>query len=211
MNLRIEELLRLIAEKDSEIEELRSQLDERLRRIMDLEGQLDIRSKYVAVKGDLVDELLAKYIQNCPVPVKRLGGGFYLFGLRKIYAKIMNGKLVIRVGGGYMVIDEFIKSYADQELQRLYRVAEREGVSSFSELDLEAIALGPKSPTGKSPAARSSTARSPTDKKKFGSSFRSSMNGTGRTPKGVTSKKIVRTTNGTTTTTTTTFARTTKK
>ena len=30
----------------------------------------------------------------------------------------MNGKLVIRVGGGYMVIEEFIANYADQELAR---------------------------------------------------------------------------------------------
>jgi len=59
--------------------------------------------------------MLAQYINihNCPVPIKRLGGGFYLFGLKKIFAKIMNGKLVIRVGGGYMIIEEFIQSYAD--------------------------------------------------------------------------------------------------
>jgi hypothetical protein len=30
----------------------------------------------------------------------------------------MNGKLVIRVGGGYMVIEEFIANYADQEINR---------------------------------------------------------------------------------------------
>jgi TfoX/Sxy family transcriptional regulator of competence genes len=47
-------------------------------------------------------------VNNCPVPIKRLGGGYYLFGTKKIYAKILNGRLVIRVGGGYMVIDEFI-------------------------------------------------------------------------------------------------------
>ena len=47
------------------------------------------------------------------MPIKRLGNGFYLFGTRKIFAKIMNGKLVIRVGGGYMVIEEFIATYAD--------------------------------------------------------------------------------------------------
>jgi hypothetical protein len=74
----------------------------------------------------LVDELLAKYIQNCPVPVKRLGGGYYLFGTRKIYAKIMNGKLVVRVGGGYMVIEEFIATYADQELAKMNKIAERD-------------------------------------------------------------------------------------
>jgi hypothetical protein len=42
-----------------------------------------------------------------------------LFGTRKIYAKILNGKLVIRVGGGYMVIEEFISTYAEKELIKL--------------------------------------------------------------------------------------------
>lgn len=73
------------------------------------------------MKGDLVDELLAKYINmsQCPVPIKRIGNGYYLFGTKKIFAKIMNGKLVIRVGGGYMVIEEFIATYADVELKRI--------------------------------------------------------------------------------------------
>ena len=66
-------------------------------------------------KGDLLDEMLGQYIHqaNCPVPIKKLGNGYYIFGTRKIYAKIMNGKLVIRVGGGYMVIEEFISTYAE--------------------------------------------------------------------------------------------------
>jgi len=53
------------------------------------------------------------------VPIKRLGNGYYIFGSKKIFAKIMNGKLVIRVGGGFMVIEEFIATYADQEMQKL--------------------------------------------------------------------------------------------
>ena len=48
---------------------------------------------------------------GCPVPIKRLGGGYYMFGSKKIYAKIMNGNLVVRVGGGYMSIDEFMFYY----------------------------------------------------------------------------------------------------
>jgi len=64
LNTRIEELLKLIAEKDNEIEELQRTLDERLRTLADLEGQLNIKSSYVAVKGDMVDEMLAQYIQN---------------------------------------------------------------------------------------------------------------------------------------------------
>ena len=60
-----------------------------------------------------------------------------------------------------MIIEEFIQSYADQELQKLNKLAEREGVENFMELDLEYYALktGPRnqvspkngSPKGNSP------------------------------------------------------------
>ena len=42
-----------------------------------------------------------------------------MFGTKKIFAKIMNGKLVIRVGGGFMVVDEFIATYAEAEINKL--------------------------------------------------------------------------------------------
>ena len=45
-----------------------------------------------------------------------------MFGTKKIYAKIMNGRLVIRVGGGYMSIDEFMKYHGVQEMQRMQRM-----------------------------------------------------------------------------------------
>ena len=41
----------------------------------------------------------------------------------------MNGKLVIRVGGGYMVIEEFIANYADQELARCQLVEQHQKVN----------------------------------------------------------------------------------
>lgn len=68
----------------------------------------------------MLDELLGSYVNEtgCPVPIKRLGNGFYMFGSRKIFAKVLNGRLVIRVGGGYMVIEEFISSYAEGELRK---------------------------------------------------------------------------------------------
>lgn len=48
-----------------------------------------------------------------------------MFGTKKIYAKIMNGKLVVRVGGGYMVIEEFVDTYHDQELDKIEKMIER--------------------------------------------------------------------------------------
>ena len=110
-----------IEQKDREIDRLTDILDSRDEILQRLEERIQATgvniaaSLYSAFKGDLVDELLAKYINltQCPVPIKRLGNGYYLFGTKKIFAKIMNGKLVIRVGGGFMVIEEFIASYAD--------------------------------------------------------------------------------------------------
>lgn len=76
---------------------------------------------YKAVQGDAVDELLAKYINSMEVavPIRRLGEGFYLFGTRKIYAKVLNNKLVVRVGGGFMSFTEFIDTYAMIELKKI--------------------------------------------------------------------------------------------
>ncbi len=79
------------------------------------------RKWYIPLKGDPVDEMMAKYLNACQhyVPVKRLGEGQYMYGSKKIFAKIMNGKLIIRVGGGYMLIDEFLANYAEIEVSKL--------------------------------------------------------------------------------------------
>ena len=91
---------------------------------------------YKPIKGDLVDELMAKYLNdmNCPLPVKRIGDGYYMFGTKKIFAKIMQGKLVIRVGGGYMSVEEFIRTYADFEVQKVQQLVER-GLFNLDEYD----------------------------------------------------------------------------
>ena len=104
-----------MGERDLELEDMEDRL-----RAVQAPVPSTPTSIYNPTKGDTVDEYLAKYINmmQCQVPIKRLGNGYYLFGTRKIFAKIMNGKLVIRVGGGYMVIEEFIATYADQEINR---------------------------------------------------------------------------------------------
>lgn len=86
-----------------------------------------IKQKYSAVKGDKVDELMAYYINlnETDVPIQRLGDGNYMFGSRKIYSKIMNEKLVVRVGGGFMLIDEFLQTYGKQELEKINAMASR--------------------------------------------------------------------------------------
>lgn len=42
-----------------------------------------------------------------------------MFGTKRISVKIVNDKLLIRVGGGYMSVDEFIEQYGKMEMLKL--------------------------------------------------------------------------------------------
>jgi hypothetical protein len=44
----------------------------------------------------------------------------------KISAKIVNGNLIVRVGGGFMSIDEFIQKHAENEIKKLMLQYEKE-------------------------------------------------------------------------------------
>ena len=69
------------------------------------------KKSYVAVKGDKIDEMFAGALNASAyweLRVVRISEGKYLFGTKKITGKILNGRLVIRVGGGYTSVDEFI-------------------------------------------------------------------------------------------------------
>lgn len=199
---KIDELQGELKNRDQEIEELMRDLARKESRIKKLEGRIGTitlpsppKPAYKAKRGDEVDELLAQYIQDCPVPVKRLGGGFYLFGTRKIYAKIMNGKLVIRVGGGYMVIQKFIETYADQELTKLESILEKEGLTDIDEIDLEEYCLGKgKTSYGNVPGQKSPSASNTTHTASFRKSMTtasSKINGTTRSQKKFTTTKVV--------------------
>ena len=84
-----------------------------LNEIVELKQRHKIFVAYKGDKNDEIDLMLASALnRNNSILgqfLRRLSPGKYLFGTRKIIAKIMNGKLVIRVGGGYMSADEFIE------------------------------------------------------------------------------------------------------
>jgi len=165
---RVAELELTLSERQRELDESDQQLRDKDNAIQWQLNRLKEKNKgkpkapqgksngFAVQKGDLLDEMFGRYINEtgCKVPIKKLGGGYYLFGTRKIYAKILNGKLVIRVGGGYMVITEFIATYADVELAKLEKLREQ--------------GIDPHAPEeDKAPTGRGSTAakRSPKNNK----------------------------------------------
>jgi hypothetical protein len=73
---------------------------------------------YKPVKGDEVDEMFAGFLNKAKlqIEVERTSANNYIFGTKKILAKIINNRLVIRVGGGFMNAEEFIEHYGRIEM-----------------------------------------------------------------------------------------------
>lgn len=111
------ELLTKLKEADQEIESLKDY-------IIFLKSQ---SAQYVPVKGDKVDETLGEYINNyhdkskLKVMFVRLNPGVYQFGSKKICVGVEQGRINIRVGGGYMIIEEFLDQYTTIELEKSIR------------------------------------------------------------------------------------------
>ena len=128
---RMEAVKATIVTREKQIEDMQAADEDYDNRITDTKSKIDRveetkvkKRKYRAAKGDAVDEMLANVIniKNCDIPISRVGDGHYMFGSKKIFTRIMNGKLVVRVGGGFMSMDEFIATYAESERLKLERM-----------------------------------------------------------------------------------------
>lgn len=92
---------------------------------------------YLADKNDEVDVMFAAAVKRSDyrgqLKIVKLAVGKYMFGTKKITAKIINGKLVIRVGGGYMNVDEFIEQYGRMEVIKAIAEEERKNGAKFAD------------------------------------------------------------------------------
>ena len=109
------ELLQTVRDLEMEIETLKAY-------IIDLKARIAV---YIPVKSDPVDTKLAEYINNYPdrqklkIMFMRESEGVYEFGSRRVMVKVERGKIQIKVGGGFLSIDEFLDQYTPVELQKL--------------------------------------------------------------------------------------------
>ena len=88
------------------------------------------------MKDDSVDKKLAEFINNYPERSKlkimfmRETEGVYQFGTKRVAVKVEKDNIKIRVGGGYLSIDEFLDQYTPVELEKLER---KDPLKRFSE------------------------------------------------------------------------------
>ena len=114
-----------VAQLEGRVLEANTQSLELLKRVRDLEFEndtlksyiIDLKARvavYVPVRNDDVDMKVAEFINNYPdrnklkIMFMRESAGVYEFGSKKIHVRIEKGRILIRVGGGYMSIDEFL-------------------------------------------------------------------------------------------------------
>ena len=92
--------------------------------IVDLKQRIAV---YIPVREDSIDKKLAEYINNYPERQKlkimfmRESEGVYQFGTKRVAVKVEKNSIKIRVGGGYLSIDEFLDQYTPVELEKLER------------------------------------------------------------------------------------------
>lgn len=91
---------------------------------------------YVPIKNDPVDEKLADFVNNYPdrsqlkIMFLRESSGVYEFGTKRVSVEVTKNKILIRVGGGFISIDEFLQQYTPLELEKLER---RDPLKRFAE------------------------------------------------------------------------------
>ena len=85
---KLKRLAEMIEEKDSELGILREMIGELQRP----------KPSYFPVKDDIIDQALAEYINSKPEPLEvnfiREDQGTYLFGSKRVFIKIENGKII---------------------------------------------------------------------------------------------------------------------
>ena len=59
--------------------------------------------------------------QKLKIMFMRESSGVYEFGSKRVMVRVERGKIQIKVGGGYLSIDEFLEQYTPEELAKLKR------------------------------------------------------------------------------------------
>lgn len=133
MDISIYEMLKVNRKNKKPIKDLlakcrdmRNAMDEYENKWHRLKLELNVKPKTTKYKAsdpkDKIDVMFMDALNRLNftgLRITRLDTGKYMFGTKKIIAKIINGKLVIRVGGGYMSVDEFIEQYGRMELMKM--------------------------------------------------------------------------------------------
>lgn len=102
-----------LKEQDQEIEALRYAVAILKRQV----------ANYVPVTGDFVDEALCEYLNTreppLSVPFVREAREIYAFGTKRVFVRVDKGRISVKVGGGFIPIEEFLAKFERIESEKL--------------------------------------------------------------------------------------------
>ena len=156
------DLLKCVKDSEAEIDQLKDEIEMLKAYIIDLKSRIAV---YIPVKGDAIDKKMAEYINNYPdrqklkIMFMRESEGVYQFGTKRIGVKVAKDKIEIRVGGGFLSIDEFLDQYTPAELEKLER---KDPIKRKSErLVVQKVLVGKEQRESSPIQSRNSPRRSP--------------------------------------------------
>jgi hypothetical protein len=128
---RIQKMLKELKQINKDRKKLEDDFDDMRKQVFKMK-QIKL---YKPVKGDEVDEMFAEHLNKAKlaIDVQRISASNYMFGTKKILAKIINDHLVIRVGGGYMNAAQFIEQYGHIEIVKMLKLEESKNEGAQSE------------------------------------------------------------------------------
>ncbi|OMJ90976.1 hypothetical protein SteCoe_6544 [Stentor coeruleus] len=107
-----EKVKSIVSEKEMEVEAMRTAVHE-------IKNSNPV---YFPVGDDIIDQAIADYFNSRDdvliVPFVRESYGVYLYGSKRVMVNIERGKLIVKVGGGFLPIEVFIDNYTDVELDK---------------------------------------------------------------------------------------------
>ena len=118
------DILRSLKECEFDLEAAMMEIQTLKQYIIDLKSRIAV---YIPVKGDSIDKRLAEYINNFPdrqklkIMFMRESDGVYQFGTKRVTVRVDQNRINIKVGGGYLSIDEFLDQYTPLELEKYER------------------------------------------------------------------------------------------
>ena len=117
-------MLKQMKEYEADVANATGEIEQLRQYIIDLKSRIAV---YIPVKNDTIDKKLAEYINNYPdrqklkIMFMRETEGVYQFGTKRVAVRCVRDKIEIRVGGGFLSLDEFLDQYTPTELEKLER------------------------------------------------------------------------------------------
>lgn len=111
--------------------EIETEIEKRLRN--EYQAKLSWKSKKQTEKSGTLSKTIhqevSKLQKHLPIALKPTDReGIYTFGARKIHLVVIDGRLSVRVGGGYLTFWEFVNKYGEMEANKLKKaVLEKSG------------------------------------------------------------------------------------